>query len=541
LNIPDTDLQALQPPGAPRDESASRVSENHAAQFRSEMGHISRHSAVFFVGTLFTAGLGYLFKIYLARVLGAEALGIYALGMTVGGVLGLIAALGLPQAAARYVAVYNGTGRYAELKGFLWRGIAVLAVANSIVAAIMLWIRRWVADRFYHTPALSKYMAAFAALMVLGSFTLFFGQCLAGFKDVARRTIITNFIGTPLNMLFGVGLLLLGMGLSGYLLAQIASGLITVILLAVATWKLTPPGYRSVVGELPALQREVIRFSASLFAVQTLEYTFVSLDKIVLGYYLDARRVGIYVVAASVTAFLPILLQSVNQIFSPTIADLHARRELEVLQRLYQTLTKWILGFTIPLAIVVCVFAAPLMQIFGSEFRAGWPILIIGTLGQMVNCAAGSAGILLIMSGHQDRLVRVQVKVVVGNIIFNLALIPVWGIIGAIVVSATTTAAINLLYLREVKALLGLTPYNRSYVRLFLPVLGSAVIVALVSMEASWFHNVILAIVAGLLLGYIAFIVLALLAGLDEDDRLVAGAITSRVRAMLGMMRIEAR
>jgi len=95
--------------------------------------------------------------------------------------------------------------------------------------------------------------------------------------------------------------------------------------------------------------------------------------------------------------------------------------------------------------------------------------------------------------------------------------------------------------LREVKALLGLTPYNRSYVRLFLPVLGSAVIVALVSMEASWFHNVILAIVAGLLLGYIAFIVLALLAGLDEDDRLVAGAITSRVRAMLGMMRIEAR
>ena len=505
------------------------------------MGHISRHSAVFFVGTLFTAGLGYLFKIYLARVLGAEALGIYALGMTVGGVLGLIAALGLPQAAARYVAVYNGTGRYAELKGFLWRGMAVLAAANLIVAAIMFWIRGWVADRFYHTPALSKYMTAFAALMVLGSFTLFFGQCLAGFKDVARRTIITNFIGSPLNMLFGVGLLLLGMGLSGYLLAQIASALITVVLLAVATWKLTPPGYRSVVGELPALQREVIRFSASLFAVQTLEYTFVSLDKIVLGYYLDARRVGIYVVAASVTAFLPILLQSVNQIFSPTIADLHARRELEVLQRLYQTLTKWILGFTIPLAIAVCVFAAPLMQIFGSEFRAGWPILIIGTLGQMVNCAAGSAGILLIMSGHQDRMVRVQVKVVIGNIIFNLALIPIWGIIGAIVVSATTTAAINLFYLREVKALLGLTPYNRSYVRLFLPVLGSAVIVALVRMEASWFHNVILAIVAGLLLGYIAFIVLALLAGLDEDDRLVEGAITSKVRGMLGMMRIEAR
>ena len=531
MNIPDTAVEASKPAFA----------SDQAAQFRSEMGHISRHSAVFFAGTLFTAGAAYLFKVYLARVLGAEALGVYALGMTVGGVLGLIAALGLPQAAARYVAVYNGAGRYAELKGFLWRSLAVLAVANLMIAAIMLWIRGWVADRFYHTPELSKYMGAFAALMVLGSFTLFFGQSLAGFKDVARRTVITNFIGSPLNILFGVGLLLVGLGLTGYLLAQIASAVITLVLLAVSTWKLMPRGYRSLAGELPPLQREAIRFSASLFAVQALEYIFSSLDKIVLGHYLDARRVGIYVVAVSVTTLLPILLQSVNQIFSPTIADLHARGELEVLQRLYQTLTKWILGFTLPLAIVVCVFAAPLMQIFGSEFRVGWPILVIGTLGQVISCAAGSVGLLLIMSGHQDRLIRVQVKVAVGNIILNLVLIPIWGIIGAVVVSAATNATINLWYLREVKAILRLTPYNRSYLRLVLPVLATAAMVALVRMEASLFHHAVLAIVAGLALGYLAFIALVWLVGLDEDDRLVAAAIGSRLRGMLGMMRLEAR
>jgi O-antigen/teichoic acid export membrane protein len=514
---------------------------SHEAQFRSQMGQISRHSAVFFVGTLFTAVAGYLFKIYVARVLGAEALGIYALGMTVGGVLGLIAALGLPQAAARYVAVYKGTGRYAELKGFLWHGIALLAVTNLIVAAIMLLMAGWVANRFYRTPALSKYMGVFAVLMVLGTFTSFFGQALAGFKDVARRTLITNFIGSPLNMLFCVGLLMLGMGLSGYLLAQIGAGLITLALLARATWKLMPPGYRSVQGELPALQREAIRFSASLFAVQALEFAFAQSDKIVLGYYLDARSVGIYVVAGAVVAFLPILLQSVNQIFSPTIADLHARGERDVLQMLYQTLTKWIVGFTLPLAMVVCVFAVPLMQIFGSEFRAGWPILVIGTFGQLINCSVGSVGLLLIMSGNQGRLVRVQVKVVIANIILNLAFIPIWGTVGAIVVSAATNGAINLLYLREVKAILGLTPYNRSYLRLFLPVLGTAAIIALVRLEASLFHTAALAIVVSLSLGYLAFTSLVLLVGLDEDDRLVAGAIGSRLRGMLRTRRLEAR
>ena len=67
-------------------------------------------------------------------------------------------------------------------------------------------------------------------------------------------------------------------------------------------------------------------------------------DKILIGFYLNAREVGIYAVAMALVAFVPIVLQSVNQIFSPTIADLYARGQIELLGRIFQTLTKWILG-----------------------------------------------------------------------------------------------------------------------------------------------------------------------------------------------------
>jgi hypothetical protein len=40
------------------------------------VGHISRQAGVFFAGTMFTAVAGYLFKVYRACTLGAEALGI---------------------------------------------------------------------------------------------------------------------------------------------------------------------------------------------------------------------------------------------------------------------------------------------------------------------------------------------------------------------------------------------------------------------------------------------------------------------------------
>src|SRR5271166_5712655 len=92
--------------------------ENLAArtqQFRSQVGHISRQSGVFFAGTIVTAAFGYLFKVYLARVLGAEALGIYALGMTVVGLVGIVGGLGLTWAATRFPPAYCSTGRLEDL------------------------------------------------------------------------------------------------------------------------------------------------------------------------------------------------------------------------------------------------------------------------------------------------------------------------------------------------------------------------------------------------------------------------------------------
>src|SRR5438552_16091132 len=120
------------------DNIISEVQPNstNSSKFRHQMGHISRQSAVFFAGTVFTAAAGYLFKVYLARVLGAEALGIYALGMTIVGFFGIFNALGLPQSAVRFVAVYSATGQFALLRGFLVRSLAWLTVANIVLGIV---------------------------------------------------------------------------------------------------------------------------------------------------------------------------------------------------------------------------------------------------------------------------------------------------------------------------------------------------------------------------------------------------------------------
>lgn len=494
------------------------------------MGHISRQSSVFFLGTVFTAAAAYLFKVYLARTLGAEALGVYALGMTIVGLVSAFNALGLPQSAIRFVAAYSVTGKVKLLGGFLYRSFFLLLVSNLLLGGILVAAGRWIAVHIYHTPALSTYMGLFALIMVSGTMNLFFGQVLTGYKDVAKRTIITNFIGTPAMMVLTILLVAWGFGLWGYISAQVASAVLTMVLLTAVAWKLTPKQARAPSLWKVPFEQEVVSFSMASFGMIFLQFLMGQTDKILIGFYLNAREVGIYAVAMGLVAFVPSVLQAVNQIFAPTIAELHARGDYELLRRIFQTLTKWVLGLTLPLIIMLLIFARPFMRIFGHDFEIGWSVLIIGTLGELIDCAVGSVGFLLLMSGNERRLLRIQTITVAGTVILNLLLIPRLGIVGAAVASGVTNIVTNLWCLRVVHKILALSPYTRSYLRLLAPVTGSLTVLLLARSALHAFRPLFV-MGASLILAYAVFGAIALLFGLDADDQLIANAVWARFRA----------
>jgi len=502
-------------------------------EFRHHMGQISRQSVMFFLGSVFTMGAGYLVKIYVARVLGAEQLGLYTLGMTLVSLTQLVAVLGLPGAAGRYVAAYNATGKFDELRGFLTRSVAVVVFLNLIFSLGLLHSGAWIALHLYHAPALGQYIPFFAALTILGSLSVFYCQVLAGFKDVARRTVITNFIGSTLVIILTVVLLALGTGMRGYLAAQIANSVAVVALLIATARKLTPAAARFSRAPLPPFDPEIRAFAAAAFGMAVLDFLLTQADKIVLGLYLSPALVGIYAVASTLSALIAIILQSVNQIFAPVIAELHAQARHNVLEKLFQTLTKWVLGLTLPLAFVVIVFALPLMRIFGPGFDVGWPVLVIGAIGQVVNCGVGSVGFLLLMSGNQRRLMRVQFAMAGVSVLVNVTLVPVLGIVGAAIAAACVNAGGNLWNLYEVRKALKIYPYNRSYFALLIPAALTASTVALLHATTASMAHPWLSILLALALSYLVFGASALAFSLDEDDRMIARAAWSLLREFM--------
>jgi O-antigen/teichoic acid export membrane protein len=501
-------------------------------EFHRRMASISRQSAVYFGGTILTTAAGFFFKIFLARTLGAEALGIYALGMTIVGLLGLFNALGLPTAATRFVAAYCARGEFSRLGTFLRGSLSLLAVCNVLLGLLLLVFGPWVAIHFYHLPALSSYLWAFGLIMFFGVLNTFLGQVMAGYHDVARRTVITHFLGSPVNILFAVILISIGFRLYGYLAAQVGSAFLVFVLLLWSVWKMTP-GEVWTLGSIAPVEREVVTFSAAAFGTAGLEFILAQGDKILLGRYLDVRQVGIYAVAMAVVGFVPIALQSVNQIFSPTISELHATGNHSMLQLLYATLTKWVLVLTIPLALTMIVFARPLMEMFGPTFVPGAKVLAIGAVGQLLNCAVGSVGFLLLMSGNQLRLVKIQAVNAVFLIVLGLILVPRMGTTGAALATAASVITTNLWLLKSVRQKLKLFPYNHTYFKLVLPTLFSCGLLLVLAHfrdgKMPHWETVMLAIFSS----YASFLMILCVQGLDKYDREVAQILWRKIAGSL--------
>jgi O-antigen/teichoic acid export membrane protein len=181
-----------------------------------------------------------------------------------------------------------------------------------------------------------------------------------------------------------------------------------------------------------------------------------------------------YAAAARVSQVLLLFLTSLNLVFSPFAADLHARGERKRLDELFKRSTRWALAATLPLLVVLFVAADDVLRAFSARFEAGEEALRILLVGQAVNVATGSVGFILIMAGFTgldllDNLVGTALLVGLAA-----ALTAAFGIEGTAAAAALSIAALNAVRLVQVRRRIGVQPYERAYLKLALPTAAAA-------------------------------------------------------------------
>lgn len=399
------------------------------------------------------AGVVLLFfaEVVAARVLGVREFGIYALVVAWLYFLGVIGTLGFNHALLRFVPIYLANEDWGGLRGVL--GYASRrAVAGACCIAVCGFAILYALSACCLTPAVTRaFIPALVALpfLVLSSLRQ---ATLRGINKIASA-LVPDFIFRPALLIM---LLIALPGLSArsvdatsaLFLSLVAA--MTVFLVG-NSWlrRLLPPA--TLISPPRVNGTEWSKTAFSMLLIAGFNVISSRTDTIMLGFLTDTQNVGIYSAASRIADVIVFGLVSANAIVAPMIASLHAQGKHEELQHMIKQAAYGVFVFTVPLALVVILLGQELLTLFGPEFTAGYGALTILSLGQVVNALIGPVGFLMTMTGHHREAVRIVGVSALLNLVLNALLIPMFGMTGAALATATSTAIWNLAMYRFVR------------------------------------------------------------------------------------------
>ncbi|MFB6352397.1 MAG: flippase [Bradymonadaceae bacterium] len=418
--------------------------------------------------------LGFLATFVLGRLYGPEDLGRYSLARTVVFVASIATVLGFHQGLAKYVPRFRDDDEPHKL-GVLTRTAATATTGFALAAAFGMWVGSdLLAVRLFDDPGMARVLWWAAAIVVPFTAVRAFSGLYRGLKVYGLYAVVKQ-AGLRLVLVAG----LLAAWALGWGTAVGALGVYFVAAAVVVVWCV---GYArrfdldfspiavAETDEGRDLQREVLAFSSTMIFVAAMNFLMRKVDILMAGVFLEASRVGIYRIAATVSLFAAFFVKASNAVFSAVISELFDAGRRELLQRTYSSITKWIVVLTLPVVISFWMFPSPIVGFFGAAYTDGALALQVLSAGTFCSAAVGATGYILVM-GEYERLQLVNNTVVAAlNVGLNWLLIPRYGIAGAAMATAVSFAAIAVLRVVEIRLLLDLFPYDFT----FLPIPAAA-------------------------------------------------------------------
>ena len=384
-------------------------------------------SAVYFLGTVISVIVGFFFKVYLSRILGADALGIYSLGITTIGVLGIFLSFGYGNGLIRFISKYKATQNYNKLISYLTNTSIINLCVVLPISFLFYFFPEIIADNILKTPSLSEYVPLFGFMMFVNSFLILAEQTIRGLQEVKKSTIINTFLRLP----FKIGLVVVffnwGWRLEGYIIAEVLGSVLAFIFLIILIKRLLP---RLTDFERINFNKEEKKYSLNLLITNSVLALGRHGDKIVLVYFLSTFELGIYSVALTIAAFIPLVLTSVNSIFSPIISQLHSQNKLNDLAHYFQLSGRYIFLLSFPLMVFIFLFSKPIMSLFGNDFIQGSILLSLIVIGQLINVSMGSVGLMLQMTGLEKPMRDISIFTSLVSFLLYFVLISKWGLVG---------------------------------------------------------------------------------------------------------------
>jgi O-antigen/teichoic acid export membrane protein len=362
-------------------------------------------------------------SILIARSFTAVELGQYALFMALTNVLLIVGAMGTNTSFMKEMAALELQGRYGTVSTFAsFRSINVLVVL-PIAAMVALLLSAWRVTLFAYL--------VFAALQLAHLF--------AYSKRAEGRYLASEVLEWGAFRAFAFLSVLVAIVLGGFdfFFLILLLGVVVLLAFTLYFWY----GYFSLSWMTWPQYWRILSTSLPFFVVHAVSMLLIYTDTFAIKVILGLEALAYYDVAYKLAMAILFLNTAITSVIAPNIARWHSQGNYKQIKRVL-----WVYVQAAALASAF-VFAAGLvlseevLGLWGDEYRAVSDVFLILLAGALVQFIFGGTSVYLSMAGYQTVAARIALAAGLANVILNVVLIPVFGLVGA---AAATALSISI-------------------------------------------------------------------------------------------------
>jgi O-antigen/teichoic acid export membrane protein len=396
---------------------------------RGEDAGSQRGAMMAFAIRVASAALAFGSQVLLARWIGGYQFGVFTYVWVWVNILGTLCTLGFAISAVRFLPEYRAVAAQELARGFLFTGRRVsfgAGLACTVLGLGVLYLLGGAIAEHYRVPLA-------LALVSLPAFAVI------DFQDGVGRAhgwidlgLGPPYIVRPILLLAFVALAI-AIGWSRSAETAVIAGVAANWVTFAAQYLLQERRLHTV---LPRGRRGYrldlwLKVSMPALALEGFALLMINLDILLLDAYVAPDRIAVYFAAARTISLVGFVHFAVTAACMPRFSAAHARGDPAAVEALYSAARKWTLLPSLAAGVVLLALGRPILWLFGPEFTAGYPVMLVLVVGLLARAAVGPAQGLLVVTGSHNKAAFVMAVTVGVNAALNVFLIPRFGLIGA--------------------------------------------------------------------------------------------------------------
>ncbi|MCA9671878.1 MAG: oligosaccharide flippase family protein [Myxococcales bacterium] len=462
-----------------------------------------------------------------ARVYGAGAYGLYALGLGIIDLVARLANVGTDKGVLRHIPAHRIAGETQDERRALTTAFWLAAGGGALLAGAVALLAAPLA-RLTEKPATEAAIRLLAPSTPFVSLVVVLVSATMAAK-VMRFNLLVRGLAQPLLLLA----IALPVGLYRSTLEAlcishlVASALAALLALWAVKRVFADAPLRSYLAAGPP-HWEMVRFSIPFGLSELLNAVLQRADVILVSLYVSKERLGTYAAAELLSRAVSNARYAFDPVASPVLSEALRLRDHQRLRYNLQLMSRWVTLLTFPIVTFVIGFREELLSLFGKGFVAAADAFLVLCLGHIVNSTLGLTGWVLAMAGRSKLILFNNLLAASLNVALCLALAPRYGLVGASVAAAGSVTFAQLLSLFEVLALEKVHAFGWPLFKVFLA--GAATLLGMLWATPRFVGPVWLRLTYGTLAMLVAYCVLLAVLGLAEEERDIVRKVLARRR-----------